>query len=111
FERVIDPKTIDAEPDALLRGKVAHQTLYTFYSGLPKELGADRVGAENLGPALEYLERCLDEALRGGVRLELSEAQTAELRVGLRRDLERFVREEARSPLQLVPRRFEVGFG
>jgi hypothetical protein len=33
FERVVDPKTIDAEADAMLRGKVAHQTLYAFYSG------------------------------------------------------------------------------
>jgi len=111
FERVINPKTIDAEPDALLRGKVAHQALYAFYSGLPKELGADRVTAETLEPALAFLERCLDEALRGGVRLELSDVQTAELRVGLHHDLERFVREEARSPLGLAPRRFEVGFG
>ena len=35
FERVVDPKTIDAEADALLRGKIAHQTLYAFYSGPP----------------------------------------------------------------------------
>ncbi|HZO98652.1 MAG TPA: PD-(D/E)XK nuclease family protein, partial [Gaiellaceae bacterium] len=111
FERVIDPKTIDAESDALLRGKVAHQALYTFYSGLPKEVGVERVSAEHLDAALAFLERCLDDALRGGVRLELSEVQMAELRVGLRHDLERFVREEARSPLRLVPRRFEVGFG
>src|SRR5581483_2850284 len=31
FERVVDPKTIDAEVDPMLRGKVAHQALYTFY--------------------------------------------------------------------------------
>ncbi|MBV8079831.1 MAG: PD-(D/E)XK nuclease family protein [Actinobacteria bacterium] len=111
FERVIDPKDIDAEPDAMLRGKVAHQALYTFYGGLPKELGTERVDEANLEPALAFLERCLDEALRGGVRLDLTDVQAAELRVGLRHDLERFVREEARSPLQLVPRRFEVGFG
>jgi ATP-dependent helicase/DNAse subunit B len=111
FERVIDPKTIDAESDALLRGKVAHQALYAFYSGLPKELGSDRVTEENLAAALDFLGRCLDEALSGGVRLDLSEVQAAELRVGLRHDLERFVRDEARSLLPLVPRRFEVGFG
>ena len=52
FERVVDPKTIDAEADALLRGKIAHQALYAFYSGLPKELGADRVTPETLEPAL-----------------------------------------------------------
>ncbi len=111
FDRVVDPKTIDAEVDAMLRGKVAHQALYTFYSGLPKELGSDRVTPANLEPATRFLERCLDEALRGGVRLELSDVQAAELRVGLWRDLERFVRDEARSPLGLLPRRFEVGFG
>src|SRR5207302_1712893 len=67
--------------------------------------------AENLDAALEFLGRCLDEALRGGVRIELTQAQAAELRVGLLHDLDRFVRDEARSELRLVPRRFEVGFG
>jgi hypothetical protein len=111
FERVVDPKTIDAEADALVRGKVAHQALYTFYSGLPKELGCDRVDAGNLDAAVAFLERCLDEALRGGVRLELGEVAAAELRESLWRDLERFAREEARAEAGLVPRRFEVGFG
>jgi ATP-dependent helicase/DNAse subunit B len=111
FDRVVDPKKIDAEPDALLRGKVAHQALFAFYTGLPKELGADRVTEETLDAALRFLGRCLDEALRGGVRLDLPEVQAAELRVGLARDLERFVRAEARSPVGLVPRRFEVSFG
>ena len=55
--------------------------------------------------------RCLDDALRGGVRLELTELQAAELEESLWRDLEGFVRDESRSPLQLAPRRFEVGFG
>jgi ATP-dependent helicase/DNAse subunit B len=111
FERVIDPKTIDAEADAMLRGKVAHQALYTFYSGLPKELGSDRVTPENLDGALRFIERCLDEALRGGVRLDLTDVESAELREGLLLDLDRFLREEAESPVGLLPRRFEVGFG
>src|SRR5262249_28125991 len=71
FDRVVDPKTIDAEPDALLRGKVAHQALYAFYCGLPKELGEERVTAANLDAALGFLSRCLDQALAGGVRLDL----------------------------------------
>jgi ATP-dependent helicase/DNAse subunit B len=111
IERLVDPKTIDAEADALLRGKVAHQALYTFYGGLPKELGTERVTEANLDAALAFLEQCLAEALRGGVRIELGQVAAAELREGLRRDLRRFVRDEARSPLGLVPRRFEVGFG
>ncbi len=111
FERIVDPKTIDAEVDPMLRGKVAHQALFAFYSGLPKELGSDRVTEQNLEPALRFLERCLAEALRGGVRLDPADVQDAELRVGLKRDLEQFVREEAVSELVLLPRRFEVGFG
>jgi hypothetical protein len=90
---------------------VAHQTLYSFYGGLPKELGVERVTAETLDAALPFLERCLDESLRSGVRLELGDVEAAELRESLRRDLTRFVCEEAVSELGLVPRRFEVGFG
>ncbi len=111
FERIIDPKTIDAEVDPMLRGKVAHQALFAFYSGLPKELGSDRVTEQNLEAALRFLDRCLADALRGGVRLDPADVQDAELRVGLKRDLEQFVREEAASELVLLPRRFEVGFG
>jgi ATP-dependent helicase/nuclease subunit B len=111
FERVVDPKTIDAEADALLRGKLAHQALYAFYNGLPKELGTERPTEENLERALAFLDKCLAETLGSGVRIELDEVDTIELRETLRRDLERFVREEARSELALVPRRFEVGFG
>jgi ATP-dependent helicase/DNAse subunit B len=111
LERIVDPKTIDAQADALVRGKVAHQALYAFYSGLPKELGCERIDGGNLEAALVFLERCLDEALRGGVRLELGEVDAAELRESLWRDLERFAREEARAEAALLPRRFEVAFG
>jgi ATP-dependent helicase/nuclease subunit B len=111
FERLVDPKTIDAEADALLRGKVLHQALYAFYKALPKELGTERVTGASLDAALVLAEQCLADALRGGVRIELGDVDAAELREGLRRDLERFVREEARSELALVPRRLEVGFG
>src|SRR5262249_38537255 len=69
-ERVVAPKTIDATADAMLRGSVAHSALHKFYVGLPKELGHDRVTAENLDRAIGFLRRCLDDALRGGVRLE-----------------------------------------
>ncbi|HET7744744.1 MAG TPA: PD-(D/E)XK nuclease family protein [Gaiellaceae bacterium] len=110
-DRVIDPKKIDAEPDALLRGQVVHATLSRFYSVLPKELGADRVTRENLGAALELVRRCLDESLESGVRLDLTDLQAAELRQTLLTDLEGFVGDEAASGVAFVPRRFEVAFG
>ena len=96
----------------MLRGSVAHSALHKFYAGLPKELGADRVTPENVEQARRLPRGAASTTpLRGGVRLELTELQAAELEEGLWRDLEGFVRDEARSPLGLVPRRFEVGFG
>jgi ATP-dependent helicase/DNAse subunit B len=111
FERVIDPKEIDAVLDARVRGGIAHQALYRFYSGLPKRFGADAVEPERLDEALGFLRECLVEAIAGGVRLELSDLERLELQETLARDLEHFVRQDVELGLPLVPRRFEVGFG
>jgi ATP-dependent helicase/DNAse subunit B len=110
-ERVIDPKKIDAEPDPILRGSVLHVTLNRFYSSLPRELDAERVTPETLDAAIELVHRCLDDALESGVRLDLTDLQAAELRHTLRSDLEGFLRDEAASAVQFVPRRLEVAFG
>jgi ATP-dependent helicase/DNAse subunit B len=110
-ERVIDPKKIDAEPDALLRGSVMHTALHRFYAALPRELHADRVTPENLDEALALMHRCIDDALQSGVRFDLTNLQAAELRQTLLQDLEGFVRDEAASKVGFVPRRLEVGFG
>jgi ATP-dependent helicase/DNAse subunit B len=111
FERVVDPKKIDAEPDPILRGQVLHTTLNRFYSSLPRELDAERVTAENLDAAIDHMHRCLEDALESGVRLDLTELQELELRHTLRSDLEGFLRDEAASAVQFVPRRLEVAFG
>ena len=110
FERLIDPRTIDRRVDAMLRGSVAHTTLHRFYAGLPKEVGSDRVEESLLERSLEFLGECLDGAL-AGVRMEMTELERRELEQSLRRDLEQLVRDEAKSELPLIPRRFEVGFG
>lgn len=110
-ERVVDPKRIDAEPDALLRGSVMHTVLHRFYAALPRELHADRVTPENVDAALGLMRECVDEALRSGVRFDLTDLQAAELRHTLLSDLEGFVRDEAVSQVGFVPRRLEVGFG
>ena len=110
-ERIVAPRTIDAEPDPILRGTVVHTTLNRFYAKLPKELDAERVTPENLEAALALVRRCLDDALESGVRLDLTDLQAAELRQSLLADLEGFVRDEAESDVQFVPRRLEVSFG
>jgi ATP-dependent helicase/DNAse subunit B len=109
-ERLLDPHTIDAEADAKLRGSVAHNALNKFFSGIPKELGVERLDESTLDRALPFLRRCLDTAVNG-VRMEMTELQRQELHQTLWRDLEALVRAEAVSELALVPRRFEVSFG
>jgi ATP-dependent helicase/DNAse subunit B len=109
-DRLIDPKTIDAEVDAKLRGLVAHNTLHKFFTSLPKEVGADRVDESNEERAVALMRRCLTQALEG-VRMEMTPLQRRELDQGLWRDLEALVHDEARSDSPLVPKRFEVSFG
>jgi ATP-dependent helicase/DNAse subunit B len=110
FDRVVEPKTIDADVDAKLRGSVAHTALFRFFAGLPKELGADRVDPAQVEDAVRFMRTCLEQAV-DGVRMEMTPMQRRELREGLWRDLEQVVRDEADSDAKLVPRRFEVSFG
>ncbi|MDQ3890095.1 MAG: PD-(D/E)XK nuclease family protein, partial [Actinomycetota bacterium] len=111
LERVVDPKTIDGEVDARLRGAAAHQALYRFYTGLPRRLGCEQVEPERLDEALSYVRECVAEAVAGQVRLDLSDVERLELEGTLVRDLEHFVRQEVELGFPLVPRRFEVLFG
>jgi ATP-dependent helicase/nuclease subunit B len=110
IDRLIGPRTIDQVVDPRLRGQVAHSALHKFFAGVPKRLGVDKLGPDQLDDALEFMRECLGEAM-AGVRMELTDLQRRELEQGLLRDLEAFLRDEAASELQLVPRRFEVSFG
>jgi ATP-dependent helicase/DNAse subunit B len=109
-DRLLDPKTIDQQVDVRLRGQIAHSALHKFFVGVPKRFGIEKLDLEHLDGALVFLGECLADALEG-VRMELTDLQRRELEQGLLRDLEQFVRDEAASELELVPRRFEVSFG
>jgi ATP-dependent helicase/nuclease subunit B len=109
-DRLIGPRTIDQVVDPRLRGQVAHSALHKFFAGVPKRLGVEKLGPDQLDDALVFMRECLGEAM-AGVRMELTDLQRRELGQGLQRDLEAFLRDEAASELQLVPRRFEVSFG
>jgi ATP-dependent helicase/nuclease subunit B len=109
-ERFLDPKTIDAEPDAKQRGSVAHNALYRFFSRVPAELGVEKLEPRHVEAATALMRRCLDESI-AGVRMDLTEMQERELDQTLWRDLAALVEEECESPSALVPRRFEVSFG
>ena len=109
-DRLLDPKSIDAEVDPKLRGSVAHSALFKFFNRLPKELGVEKLDERVEDDAVRLMRACLDEAV-GGVRMEMTEMQARELDQTLWRDLEALVHEECASGTQLVPRRFEVAFG
>jgi ATP-dependent helicase/nuclease subunit B len=109
-ERFLDPKTIDAEPDAKQRGSVAHSALYRFFSRVPADLGVEKLEPQHVEAATGLMRRCLDDAL-AGVRMDLTEMQERELDQTLWRDLAALVEEECESSSPLVPRRFEVSFG
>jgi ATP-dependent helicase/nuclease subunit B len=109
-ERFLSPKTIDAEPDALQRGIVAHNALQRFFTRVPAELGVEKLEPQHVEDANRLMRVCLDESL-AGVRMDLTEMQLRELDQTLWRDLEALVEEECESELTLVPRRFEVSFG
>ncbi|HEY6583303.1 MAG TPA: PD-(D/E)XK nuclease family protein [Gaiellaceae bacterium] len=110
IDRMIDPKTIDPEVDPRLRGSIAHNALYKFFTGLPKVLGGSRIRPEQVDDGVRFMRECLDQALNA-VRLEMTELQRRELELTLSRDLERLVRLEAQSDSPLEPRQFEVSFG
>jgi ATP-dependent helicase/DNAse subunit B len=109
-ERFLDPKTIDAQPDAKQRGSVAHNALYRFFTRVPAELGIEKLEPQHLEAATRLMRECLDEAV-SRVRMDLTEMQERELHQTLWRDLSAFVEEECESSSPLVPRRFEVSFG
>ena len=109
-ERFLDPKTIDAEPDAKQRGSVAHNALYRFFTRVPAELGVEKLEPQHVEAATSLMRECLDESV-ARVRMDLTEMQERELHQTLWRDLSAFVEEECESPSPLVPRRFEVSFG
>jgi ATP-dependent helicase/nuclease subunit B len=109
-ERFLDPKTIDAEPDAKQRGSVAHNALYRFFTRVPAELGVDKLEPQHAEAATRLMRECLDESI-ARVRMDLTELQERELDQTLWRDLAALVEEECESMSPLVPRRFEVSFG
>ena len=82
-ERVLDPKSMDAEIDARMRGSIAHQALFKFFSGLPKRLHSERVPADRLTRrSSSSANASRGDRGRGGSRLELTDLQRSELQQG-----------------------------
>ena len=83
-DRVLQPRSIDVEVDARLKGTIVHQALFTFFKGLPKRTGVDRVQPETLEDALVFLRECLADALVGARALRPARAGAQRARAGPR---------------------------
>src|SRR4029077_14204807 len=77
-DRFLDPRSIDAEVDAKLKGSVAHSALFKFFTRIPKELGVEKLQASVLDDAVRLMRACLDEALQGQ-RMEMTDMEAREL--------------------------------
>ena len=108
-DRLLDPRTIDAEADPKLRGSVAHNALHKFFSGIPKELGVERL--EATGSSALAVPPPLPRPGGGGRAHGADRAPAA----GARPDAlarPRGIRpHRGASELPLVPSRYEVSFG
>src|SRR5438552_6747144 len=54
-DRLIGPRTIDQVVDTRLRGQIAHSALHKFFAGVPKRLGVEKLGPEQLDDGLELM--------------------------------------------------------
>ena len=112
-DRVLQPKSIDVEVDARLKGTIVHQALFTFFTG-PAEASSVPTASqpETLEDALVFLRECLDDALVAHVRFDLPELRAQRARAGPRARPR-----EARAPgggvraRRSCRSRFEVSFG
>ncbi len=107
----LDPRSIDAEADAKLRGSVAHTALHRFFAGLPKELGIERVDAENARRRARVHARLPRRGARGrpAGADRAAAARARRRRCGATSSSSSATRPSRELPL--VPRRFEVSFG
>src|SRR6202007_2840933 len=58
-DRLLDPRSIDAEVDPKLRGSVAHSALFKFFTRLPKELGVEKLDERVEDDAVRLMRACL----------------------------------------------------
>jgi ATP-dependent helicase/DNAse subunit B len=109
-ERYLNAEDLEADPEPMVRGSVAHETLEVTLRGLREETGSARLTPEHLGAARERMRAALREA---ATRAQIS-PNPERLAAGLRRleaDLDRYLETAAHSGSTYEPTWFEVGFG
>lgn len=109
-QRALQADDLEATPEALARGQLAHAAL----EAVIQALGADTGDARLTTDKLPQLRRLVREALAEGARttpLSTDQARIGILARRLERDLLRYVEHAAAAGSPLVPTHTEVGFG
>jgi ATP-dependent helicase/DNAse subunit B len=109
-ERYLNATQLDPDPEPMVRGKVAHETLERTLRGLAEETGSARITPDRVADAQARMREVLAEAA-SRTRLSASDERAA---AGLRRleaDLSRYLEVAAHSDDAFAPRDFELAFG
>ena len=116
-ERALGARDLEAEPEPLARGGLAHAALKDVFEGLRDAVGSARVTAQTEALACDLLRDSL-ELRAAQFPLSVAPERAAAVRRRLQADLERYLRhaacdaEDAGADVDLPePRYLELGFG
>jgi ATP-dependent helicase/DNAse subunit B len=106
IEHVLRPDPVDADPEPMRRGSLAHAVLERTLRGLKTRSGSARLTPTSLPGALEELHAAIEE-LQAASRTTAGKAAARALEV----DLERYIRHEAATGAGYEPTQLEWSFG
>jgi RecB family exonuclease len=104
-EHVLKPEPVDADPEAMRRGSLAHAVLERTLRGLKARTGSARLIPDALEQALAELTAAIGE-LQAAARTTAGKAAARALEV----DLERYLRHEAANGAGYEPEQLEWSF-
>ena len=109
-EKLVRPQALEADPEALVRGRYAHDVLRSTLERLRERTGSARVTPTTLPEAEAILRQALDE-LSAEHRISPRVARLRAARSRLEHDLLRHLRREAAAGVGYEPRHLELSFG
>ncbi|MBA3421685.1 MAG: PD-(D/E)XK nuclease family protein [Thermoleophilaceae bacterium] len=109
-EKELRPESLEPDPEALVRGRLAHGALKLTLERLRERTGSARVTPKTLPEAESILAEALEE-LGGEHRISLREGRRHAARARLEHDLRRQLRREAAAGGAFEPQELELAFG
>nr|MDP8944220.1 PD-(D/E)XK nuclease family protein [Actinomycetota bacterium] len=109
-DELLDPSSLEPDPEAVVRGRYAHAVLRLTYERLAERTGERRVTPGNLATAEGILATALREK-RSEFRLSPKGPRVRAAARKLEFDLLRHLRREAGSRTRFEPAELELGFG